>query len=309
VKTKTFLSIFNAIETVLNNAVRMIVNIFTFAITEMAPMVAPLPPAFSIYRAMDERLHVPFYVSVIAAVAIEIIGMFSSKVSIRCYQWNATRNKTDAAAPQALSILMTAAYFLVVLLLALTVELLPSLTALIIPGFVIIAISVYINLAIHTNLEKLEIDKAANLELREERNGLSAQIRQAKKELSTLTGQYGEVIEQVKMAKRELSTLGRELASQEQQKTDLILELERLEKQAKMAQNAQIDYPNTVPDLAKANETKQDKIIKRRERLANLIAQDNTLTIGQLAKQLGVSAGTVKNDKKALNGLLKVEGV
>jgi len=64
---------------------------------------------------------------------------------------------------------MTSAFFAVVFLLALTVDLFPSLTALVIPGFVLIAISVYVNLAIHTNLEKLETDKSANLELREER--------------------------------------------------------------------------------------------------------------------------------------------
>ncbi len=40
--TKTFLKVFNSIETVLTGLVRTIVNIFTFAITEVAPMVAPL---------------------------------------------------------------------------------------------------------------------------------------------------------------------------------------------------------------------------------------------------------------------------
>lgn len=279
-KTKTFLSSFNSIETVINSLVRMVVNIFTFAITEIAPMVAPLPPAFSIYRAMTERLHVPVYVAIIAAIAIEIIGMFSSKVSIRCYQWNAGRNKTETAVPQALSIAMTSAFFAVVFLLALTVDLFPSLTALVIPGFVLIAISVYVNLAIHTNLEKLETDKSANLELREERNGLTAQVRQAKRDLEKLQNETQKLT-----AKR----------------TALIAEIA-----AKKAANAGDAVQNMgfVPgDLAAleaAKSSKKSKIAARREEVLRLHTMGETTS--KIAEITGYSSDTIRRDIKELNG-------
>lgn len=183
---KSFLNTFKAVETVINAFARMVTNIFTFSITEIAPMVAPLPPAFSIYTAMTERLHVPFYVAVIAAFAIEIIGLFSSKVSIRCYQWNSSKVKSDQHVPQGLSILMTSIFFVVVLLLALTVELIPSLTALVIPGFILISVSTYFNLAIHVNLEKLETDKADDIAAHKIKRGINSEIKQARIDLETV---------------------------------------------------------------------------------------------------------------------------
>lgn len=280
----------------------MIVNIFTFAITEMAPMIAPLPPAFSVYTAMTERLRVPIYIAVIAAIAIEIIGMFSSKVSIRCYQWNKARNKTDQTVPQNLSILMTSSYFIVVLLLALTVELLPGLVALVIPGFVLIAISVYVNLAIHSNLEKLEVEKAATVELRDEKNGLSAQIREAKKELAKLANE-------VKNGQAKLSTLTAELTTGQMAKIDLEANLAALRDQVANGQNEGQNGPyspaNGQNGLDKANEGRQAKIAQRREKLADMLAKNDQLTNQELAAELGVSLGTIKGDKKAMNGSLK----
>lgn len=309
--TKTFLKIFNSIETVINSLVRTVVNVFTFAITEVAPMVAPLPPAFSIYTAMYERLNVPAYVAIVAAIAIEIIGMFSSKVSIRCYQWNSARNKTDQSVPQALSIGMTGAFFVVVLLLALTVDLFPSLVTLVIPGFVLIAISVYVNLAIHTNLEKLEADKSANLELREERNGLTAQIREAKKDLVNLTTQWGAIDQQARNGRSELANLTAELATGQRAKIGLEAELANLKELASDGQyggnwpvNGQNDGQFRADILGQAQAAKRTKVEDRRAKLAKLLANNDQLTNPELASQFGVGISTIKADKKALNGSL-----
>lgn len=317
--TKNILSFFRSIETVANALVRMVVTIFTFAITEITPLVAPLPPAFSIYTAMHDRLHVPVYVAVIAAAAIEITGMFSSKVSIRCYQWNKARNKTDESIPQALSVAMTSIFFVVVLLLAFTVEIAPNLTALVIPGFVLIAISVYINLAIHTNLERMEIDKANSQELRDEKNGLTAQVRQAKKDLEKLAGQYGQVVENLKIGRSELATLTAELATGQRAKNDLEAEIAAIKKLAPNGQNggqndvlwpANGEKPTTpggqfgAENLATANKSKQDKIDARRSKMADLLAENDRLTNQELADLLKVGVSTVKGDKKALNGSL-----
>jgi hypothetical protein len=53
--------------------------------------------------------------------------------------------------------------------------------------------------------------------------------------------------------------------------------------------------------LAIANQAKKDKIVLRRDQLLSIMA-DEKLTQSELAKRLGVSVGTVKNDIKAMNG-------
>lgn len=52
--------------------------------------------------------------------------------------------------------------------------------------------------------------------------------------------------------------------------------------------------------LALANQTRQDNVTARRDRV--LTALNAGLTIGQIAGQEGVSIGTIKNDKRSLNG-------
>lgn len=288
--TKTLLTIFRNIETVINSLVKMVVNIFTFAITEVAPLVAPLPPAFSIYIAMTERLLVPSYVAVIAAVAIEIIGMFSSKVSIRCYQWNAARLKTDQTVPQRLSVWMTAAYFVVVFLLALTVDLLPGLVALVIPGFVLIAVSVYVNLAIHTNLEKLETDKAANFEMREERNGLAAQIRAAKIDLKKLQNEAQTETQKLQKLAAKRDVLAAEIAAQNAA--------------AKPANSGDAAFvPGDLAALDAARTSKRGKIESRRKDVLRHVQAGKTTS--EIAKLTGYSPDTIRRDIKELNGKLE----
>lgn len=55
--------------------------------------------------------------------------------------------------------------------------------------------------------------------------------------------------------------------------------------------------------LAKANQTKKDKISYRRSQLLALSGEK--LTQDELAKRLGVSVGTIKNDLKSMNGKVK----
>lgn len=61
---------------------------------------------------------------------------------------------------------------------------------------------------------------------------------------------------------------------------------------------------NNGPKLAKANQTKRDKISHRREQLLTLTTSEK-LTQDELAKRLGVSVGTIKNDLKSMNGKAK----
>lgn len=61
--------------------------------------------------------------------------------------------------------------------------------------------------------------------------------------------------------------------------------------------------PDNGPKLANANQAKKAKIALRREQVLSLMT-DEKLTQSELAKRLGVSVGTVKNDLKAMNGMV-----
>lgn len=62
--------------------------------------------------------------------------------------------------------------------------------------------------------------------------------------------------------------------------------------------------PDNGQKLASANKAKKDKIDLRREQILTL-TNDENLTQPELARRLGVSVGTVKNDLRAINGNVK----
>jgi DNA-binding CsgD family transcriptional regulator len=283
--TKNILNFYASVETIITQLVRLIVSIASFSIGELAPLVAPLAPSFSIYLAMSQRLHMPQVVALVAAGTIEIVGMYSAKISVRCYRWNSTKGKSEAAVPQALSVAMTAVFYLVVLALALTIELIPGLTALIFPAFTLISVSVYVNMAIDQNLRQLEQNKAAEIELRQKKNGLTADIRAAKNEAATLANDIQKLANERAKLAADIDRQRRILANGN-------------------GQNGVIS-PLNGASLDKANEAKQDKISQRRRQVLDL--KLTGLTNREIAGRLSVSIGTVKNDVRNLNGLQGVK--
>ncbi len=77
-------------------------------------------------------------------------------------------------------------------------------------------------------------------------------------------------------------------------------------KREKRSKNGAVSPLNGVP-LAVANQALQDKMANRRKQLVTILEDEPELTHAQLADRLGVSTGTIKNDKKALNGNLVEE--
>jgi DNA-binding CsgD family transcriptional regulator len=80
------------------------------------------------------------------------------------------------------------------------------------------------------------------------------------------------------------------------------LELVRIEaeKGKNIGQNGEF-LANSGTKLSNANQAKKDKISHRRETILTIMAEEK-LTQAELARRLGVSLGTVKNDLKAMNG-------
>lgn len=159
--TKKILSFYSAIESIVNGLIALIVSIFLATVTQLAPLAAPIPPAFSVYMAMRFGLAVPEYVAIIAAISIEVTGIFSARTAIRVRHWNAIRLKSDPEAPLGLSVFMAMVFFVVVLILSFTIELWPELAVWVYPGFVLVSATVYVNMAIAMNLNAWEKAKDA----------------------------------------------------------------------------------------------------------------------------------------------------
>lgn len=157
--TKKITDFYLSIETVVNGLIALVVSIFMSAVTQLAPIAAPIPPAFSVYTAMRVGLAVPEYIAIVAAISIEVTGIFSARTSIRASQWNATRLKSEPEAPLTLSIVMATAFFVVVMILSFTIELWPSLVVWVYPGFVLVSVTVYVNMAIAMSLNSWENEK------------------------------------------------------------------------------------------------------------------------------------------------------
>ena len=73
---------------------------------------------------MIRALHTPEYIALLAAVAIELVGMFTAKTALRSWNWRAARTRqTDPDLNPWLATIVAGIFFLVVLILSLAIEL------------------------------------------------------------------------------------------------------------------------------------------------------------------------------------------
>jgi len=282
---------------------------FLGVVTRLAPVLAPIPAAYSVYRAMV-TVGAPERIALVTATAIELIGMFQSKTALRARNWNLVKLKSDPAAPFGLALTMAAIYFLTAFGLTVAIEFLPDKAHLVFPAFVVFAASVYVSNALASDLTRWETDRDDRLRGQQERSGLVYEVKK-------LTMQANQVRLEVKSLTDKLANRDNDLAALTGQIDQAKLTLAALTGQIDQArstmaaqgndspgiltgQNGHFDWPET---LKAANRAKQDEVIGRRAKLVDLLTTTN-LTNEQLADQLGVSVSTIKGDKKALNGQL-----
>ena len=180
------LTLFDGTRTIVSGFVGMLEGIFTDTVTRLAPILAPLPPAFSVYTAMT-KAQTPYWIALCTALAVELIGMFSSKVAIQSWNWNRARLKTEPVAPFTLTVAMAAVYFIVVLVLALSIEIWTQSLIILYPGFVIIAAATYVSNAINGDLSAWQRKRDERLQQQKEKHGLGAEIKTAREQLAELT--------------------------------------------------------------------------------------------------------------------------
>lgn len=314
---------------------------FLGVVTKLAPILAPIPAAYSVYRAMI-AVGAGFEISLATAGAIEIIGMFQSKTALRARNWNLVKLKSEPAAPFGLALTMAAIYFLTAFGLTMAIEFWPDKGRLVFPAFVVFAASVYVSNALASDLSRWETDRDDRLRGQQVRSGLAAEVRE-------LTGQANKLRSEVKRLTSDLTTRGQELVrltdqigltkltltgltakSQEMVNlTDQIgqarLTLASLTDQAdqlKLTLSRETVGNNTIDQCEKchnkychdlseengslklASQVRQDNVTDRRLRLIDLLNDNPDLTNQELANLLEVSLSTVKGDKRALNGRL-----
>jgi hypothetical protein len=262
----------------------MLEAIFTETVTKAAPILAPLPPAFSVYTAMS--LRTPQWVAIGTALAIELIGMFSSKVAVKCWNWNKTRIKSEAAAPFPLAVAMAAVYFLVVLALSLGIEINENFLIAIYPGFVVIAASVYVSSAVSTDLGQWQRDRAERHAEQAEKRGLAADIRAAKNEAATLASD----IQKLAFERSQLVS-------------DINNETTRLKRLAAKGDTVHTSNDtNAKGNIELVNETRK---LNKQDRLNRIIELAKDHSQSEMAEILEVSISTIKRDCKQLNGTIQ----
>ena len=233
--TTRTLALFDCIRAIVSGFVGMLEGIFTDTVTRLAPILAPLPPAFSVYTAMT-KANTPYWIALCTALAVELIGMFSSKVAIQSWNWNRSRLKTEPAAPFTLTVAMAAVYFIVVLLLALSIEIWTQSLIILYPGFVIIAASTYVSNAINGDLSAWQRERDERLQQQKEKRGLGAEIKAALEQLAKLKTDLettqAEAAALAEAATAELETIQAEARELTESVTKLKAQKRRLETKA-----------------------------------------------------------------------------
>jgi hypothetical protein len=297
--TAKILRFYDGLQTVIIGLVAMLEAIFTETVTKAAPILAPLPPAFSVYTAMS--LRTPQWVAIGTALAIELIGMFSSKVAVKSWNWNKTRIKSEASAPFPLAVAMAAVYFVVVLALSLGIEINENFLIAIYPGFVVIAASVYVSSAVSTDLGQWQRERAERHAQQAERSGLAADIRQAKTNLASVKNEAAELAETVQKLRFERVQLA----------DDIKAHKARLKRTLAVQEADKPPNDTNIRDLLpQANATRQAKIDDRHQAIIEIKTNEPGISQPDLTSRLNelgysVSLSTVKRDIKSLNGSLQ----
>lgn len=90
------------------------------------PWLAPVPSAYLVGKAAHDHLLWHWLIAIIAAIAVESIGVVSIVLSLRLHEWNQTKNKTDPDAPLWLALAAAVFYFVVTIGLTVVLDVRPE---------------------------------------------------------------------------------------------------------------------------------------------------------------------------------------
>ena len=249
--------------------------------TRLGPWLAPIGPAYFVGRSVYHNLNAHWVIAVVMAIAIECVGIAASHCALRCWTWNQTKRKSDPEAPFILMVWLSLVYFGAAFSLAILTEVIQELATYAPAVFLGLAAVAYVTIGVAMKLHTWEDERKVISEARQVKGQLTNEVKQ--------------LAAQVDQKRRQLTTLQTNLNRQ------------RVEVDAQI--DGQFEGKATNPgsfgphNLDKANQAREVKIARRRERVLTLKRQNHTLQ--HIADTLEVSLSTVKNDLKALNGKLE----
>lgn len=95
--------------------VKAVETVFIDTVSTVIPWLSPLVPAFMAYRAMTDILDFPYWLSVITAGVIELLGLATINTAFSFWAYNQEKRKIDQKSPVMLAVLVTLYYLVVVL--------------------------------------------------------------------------------------------------------------------------------------------------------------------------------------------------
>jgi hypothetical protein len=128
-------------------------------IAVFAPWLGPIPSAYLVGVSVHEYLEWHILIAVIAAIAVESIGVVSIVIALRLYEWNETKRKSDPAAPFALSIITVIVYFVVTIGLTVLLDVFPELARFAPAVFPLLAAVGAVNIAVKNGQQRREAAK------------------------------------------------------------------------------------------------------------------------------------------------------
>jgi hypothetical protein len=127
----------------------------------LGPWLAPIPSAYLVGKATFNHLDWHEVIAGAAAVAVESIGVVSIILSLRLYEWNQTKNKTDPGAPLLLALFAAVFYFVVTIGLTVVLDVYPHLAKFAPAIFPLLAAIGAANIAMKNGQRRRESAKAA----------------------------------------------------------------------------------------------------------------------------------------------------
>jgi len=141
--------------------------------TRLGPWLAPVAPAYFIARAAQHHLAAPWPVALVMAISVETVGIATTHITLKLYNYNNSKRARDPRAPLGLAIACAGVYLLVGIALSTLLEVWPSLAPLAPPLFFLLAGAGYGTLALAADQSRREgaiaAEKAARRAARAER--------------------------------------------------------------------------------------------------------------------------------------------
>lgn len=94
----------------------------TRIISRLAPWIVPVPTAWFVFAGMVANMHTPAWVAIVAAVAIELIGLSAVSLGLELRTYNARRRAKDPAAPVRIAYGIMGGYIVTVIILSILLD-------------------------------------------------------------------------------------------------------------------------------------------------------------------------------------------